>query len=58
MSSQSSSEEDYRGLSDTLNEVIWIDTLFREIGLKVTTPIKFKEDNQAAIKLGQNKNKI
>ena len=29
--------------------------LLREIGLKVATPIEFCEDNQAAIKLGQNK---
>ena len=53
--SQSSSGAEYRGLSDALNEVIWIVMLLREIGLKVATPIEFCEDNQAAIKLGQNK---
>ena len=53
--SQSSSEAEYRALSDALNEVIWIVMVLREIGIEVTTPIEFKEDNEAAIKLGQNK---
>ena len=29
--------------------------IFREIDIEVTTPIEFKEDNEATIKLGQNK---
>ena len=29
--------------------------ILREIGIKVMTPIEFKEDNEATIKLGQNK---
>ena len=29
--------------------------VLREIGIKVQTPIEFMEDNQATIKLGQNK---
>ena len=53
--SQSSSEAEYRALSDALNEVVWIVMVLREIGLEVTTPIEFKEDNEATIKLGQNK---
>ena len=53
--SQSSSEAEYRALSDALNEVIWITMVLKEIGIKVTTPIEFKEDNEATIKLGQNK---
>ena len=53
--SQSSSEAEYRALSEALNETIWILMVLREIGIKVQTPIKFMEDNQAAIKLGQNK---
>ena len=53
--SQSSSEAEYRALSDALNEVVWIVMVLREIGIEVTTPIEFKEDNEATIKLGQNK---
>ena len=53
--SQSSSEAEYRALSDALNEVIWIVMVLREIGIQVQTPIEFMEDNQATIKLGQNK---
>ena len=45
--SQSSTEAEYRALSDALNEVIWIVMLLKEIGIKVRTPINFKEDNQA-----------
>ena len=47
-----SSEAEYRALSDALNEVVWIVMLLREIGIEVTTPIEFKEDNEATIKLG------
>ena len=53
--SQSSTEAEYRAISDALNEVIWIVMLFKEIGIRVRKPIEFKEDNQAAIKLGENK---
>ena len=53
--SQSSSEAEYRALSDALNEVVWIVMLLKEIGIEVTTPIEFCEDNEATIKLGQNK---
>ena len=53
--SQSSSEAEYRALADALNEVVWIVMVLREIGIKVQTPIEFKEDNEATIKLGQNK---
>ena len=52
---QSSSGAEYRALSDALNEVIWIVMLLREIGIEVETPIHFREDNEAAIKLGENK---
>ena len=53
--SQSSSEAEYRALSDALNELIWIVTVLREIGTEVETPIEIKEDNEATIKLGENK---
>ena len=52
---QSSSEAEYRALSDALNEVVWIVMVLREIGIEVETPIEIKEDNEATIKLGQNK---
>ena len=42
-------------MSDALNEVVWIVMVLREIGIEVDTPIEFKEDNEATIKLGQNK---
>ena len=50
--SQSSSEAEYRALSDALNEVVWIVMLLKEIGIEVITPIEFYEDNQVTIKLG------
>ena len=50
-----SSEAEYRALSDALNEVVWIVMLLREIGIEVTTPIEFKEDNEVTIKLDQKK---
>ena len=52
---QFSSVTEHRALSDTLNEVIWIVMLLKEIGIEVETPIHFREDNEAAIKLGENK---
>ena len=53
--SQSSTEAEYRSLTDALNETIWIVMVLREIGIEVETPIQFREDNEAAIKLGDNK---
>ena len=41
-------------LSEALNEVIWIIMVLKEIGIKVRTPIRIMEDNQATIKLGRN----
>ena len=54
MSSQSSSEAEYRVLSDALNEVIWIVMVLKELDIEVETPIHFQEYNETAIKLGQN----
>ena len=54
--SQSSTEVEYRALSDSLNEVIWIVMILKDLGIRVQKPIQFLvEDNQAAIKLGENK---
>ena len=50
----SSTETEYRSLSTTLNEVIWIVMLFEEINIKVKKPIRIMEDNEATIKLGRN----
>ena len=54
VSAQSSTEAEYRALSSALNEVIWIIMVLKEIGIKVRTPIRIMEDNQATIKLGRN----
>ena len=51
---QSTTEAEYRALSAALNEVIWIINVLKEIGIKVKTPITIREDNEAAIKLGEN----
>ena len=53
--SQSSTEAEYRALADALNETIWIVMVLRELGIEVETPIQFREDNEATIKLGENK---
>ena len=51
---QSTTEAEYRALSAALNEVIWITMVLKEIGIKVRTPIRIREDNEATIKLGRN----
>ena len=51
---QSTTEAEYRALSDALNEVVWILMVLKELGIKIRLPICIKEDNEATIKLGEN----
>ena len=52
---QSTTESEYRALSDALNEVIWITMVLNELGIPFEKPIEILEDNEGAIKLGENK---
>lgn len=52
--STSSAEAEYRALSATAKELVWIVALLREFGVSCTLPISLYCDNQAAIHITKN----
>ena len=51
---KSSAEAEYRTMSSTTSELVWLKALLEELGLKVNTPIKLFCDNQSAIHIASN----
>ncbi|CAH9083140.1 unnamed protein product [Cuscuta epithymum] len=52
--SRSSAESEYRAMAQSACEIIWINHLLSEIGLKTPMPAKLWCDNQAAIHIANN----
>ena len=52
--SRSSAESEYRAMTQSVCEVMWIHQLLSELGLKVSMPAKLWCDNQAAIHIASN----
>ncbi|CAM8937083.1 unnamed protein product [Rhodiola kirilowii] len=52
--SRSSAESEYRAMSQSVCEIVWIRQLLSEIGFKITTPAKLWCDNQAALHIASN----
>lgn len=52
--SRSSAEDEYRALSSTSNELIWLQQLLKDFQVKVDSPALLYCDNQAAIHIASN----
>ncbi|EOY03970.1 Cysteine-rich RLK (RECEPTOR-like protein kinase) 8, putative [Theobroma cacao] len=52
--SQSSAKSEYRGMAQTVCEVVWMYQLLSEVGLKSSLPAKLWCDNQAALHIASN----
>ncbi|XP_065861932.1 uncharacterized mitochondrial protein AtMg00810-like isoform X3 [Euphorbia lathyris] len=52
--SRSSAESEYRAMSQSVCEIMWIRHLLFELGFDVTTPAKLWCDNQAALHIASN----
>ncbi|CAM8896855.1 unnamed protein product [Rhodiola kirilowii] len=52
--SRSSAESEYRAMSTSTCEIVWIHQFLSEIGLKVSVPAKLWCDNQAALHISSN----
>ncbi|CAM8883002.1 unnamed protein product [Rhodiola kirilowii] len=52
--SRSSAESEYRAMSTSTCEIVWIHQFLTEIGLKVSVPAKLWCDNQAALHISSN----
>lgn len=49
--SRSSAEAEYRGMADTVSEILWLCELLPTLGIKVNTPITLHSDSLSAIML-------
>ena len=54
MTSKSSLEVEYRAMSQTASEIVWLKNLLTELGVQVNQPIHMHCDNQAAIHIASN----
>ena len=52
--SLSTAETEYKALSETLKETIYLKSLFEELGLKQELPLRVYEDNTATIAMSNN----
>ncbi|GJX29531.1 ribonuclease H-like domain-containing protein [Tanacetum coccineum] len=52
--SKSSTEAEYRSLSSAACEIIWIQKLLLDLGIKVTLPVNLHCDNKSALQLAIN----
>lgn len=48
VTSKSSTEAEYRSMSQTTSEVVWLEALFQDLGVMVPKPIKLYCDNKSA----------
>jgi hypothetical protein len=51
---RSSTEAEYRAMTSTASEIVWIKQLLMDIGIEIQTPIKIFCDNQAARHIASN----
>ena len=54
VASHSSAEAEYRAMSQSVREIVWIYQLLKEVGLKTSLPAKLWCDNQAALHIASN----
>ena len=52
--SRSSAESEYRAMAQSICEIMWINQLLTEVGLKTSMPAKLWCDNQAALHIASN----
>ena len=52
--SRSSSEAEYRSLVSTVAEVVWLISLFKELGLSIQLPVDISCDSKSAIQIAAN----
>ena len=52
--SRSSAESEYRAMTESVCEIIWIHQLLMELGIETSVPIKLWCDNQAAMHIASN----
>ncbi|KAL1203339.1 Retrovirus-related Pol polyprotein from transposon RE2 [Cardamine amara subsp. amara] len=50
----SSAESEYRAMKKLTNELVWLKTLLKDLGIESTSPITMHCDNQAAIHIATN----
>ena len=51
---QSSSESEYRAMTQFVCEIMWIHQLLMEVGIKTSIPVKLWCDNQAVMHIASN----
>ena len=51
---RSSAEAEYRAMTHTASEMLWVRSLLRDLGIDVSTPMQMFCDNQAAIFIAKN----
>ena len=54
MVAHSSAEEEYRAIATTCCEIVWLLTLFKDLGLTNLAPVTLSCDNQAALHIASN----
>ena len=52
--SRSSAESEYRAMTHSVCEIMWLHQLLMEVGIKTVVPTKFWCDNQAALHIASN----
>ncbi|CAN0873749.1 Retrovirus-related Pol polyprotein from transposon TNT 1-94 [Linum grandiflorum] len=52
--SKSSTEAEYRSMSDVCSEVVWVQRLLTELGAAVSLPVRLYGDNTSAIRIATN----
>ena len=52
--SKSSAEAEYRAMSQSVQEIVWVFQLMKEIGITTTLPAKLWCDNKAALHIASN----
>ncbi|WMV30632.1 hypothetical protein MTR67_024017 [Solanum verrucosum] len=52
--SKSSAKAEYRSLASTVEEIVWIVGIIKELGIDVTLPVKVYSDIKAAIEIAAN----
>ena len=51
---QSTSDAEYRAITDACNALIWIRSCLLELGIEIQEPVLFREDNQATVSMATN----
>lgn len=52
--SRSSAEAEYRSMATVVAEILWLQGLFQELGVKVSQPVEIKSDSKVALQIASN----